>query len=282
MLKIISLSVDVNEVINYINAIHYGLERLRDLPLSLSLIREIHQKLIVNTRGSSKNPGEFRNTQNWIGPSGCTLKDAAFVPPTVHEMNKAMGDLELFLHNDQIKMPLLIKFGLAHAQFETIHPFLDGNGRMGRLLITFLLCSSGVLKKPLLYLSYYFKENRQQYYSHLQSIRDQDQWEEWLKFLLTGVYEVSQEATDKARAILQMREQHRERVNGMGTYALPLLEYLYQNPVITVNKIRDVFAINYTTANRLASCFEQAGILDNISGTSRNRSYAYTEYLALF
>lgn len=273
---------DVFEVINYIHAINYGLDRLKDLPLSLRLIKEIHLRLLDNTRGSNKNPGEFRTSQNWIGAPGCLLKDAAFVPPPVHEMNNAMGDLELFLHDEEVKLPFLIKVGLAHAQFETIHPFLDGNGRMGRLLITFLLCSSGILKQPLLYLSYYFKKHRHQYYELLQSIRDEDLWEDWLKFFLTGVYEVSQEATTKARSILHMREEHRERVNGLGTYALPLLEYLYQNPVITVNMIKDVFKINYSTANRLANTFQQVGILENVSGTARNRSYGYIEYLDLF
>ena len=273
---------DVNEVINYIQAINYGLERLKELPLSLRLMKEIHLRLIANTRGSSKNPGKFRTSQNWIGSPGCTLDNAAFVPPPVHEMNKAMGDLELFLHDEKMKMPLLLKVGLAHAQFETIHPFLDGNGRMGRLLITFLLCSSGVLKQPLLYLSYYFKKNRQQYYEHLQAIRDQDKWEDWLKFFLTGVCEVSREATEKARSILRMREKHREFVNGLGNYAVSLLEHLYRNPIITVNNIKDAFQINYSTANRLASNFQQAGILQNISEASRNRTYAYEEYLDLF
>ena len=273
---------DISEVLNYINAINYGLDRLQQLPLSLRLIKEIHCRLLENTRGSNKNPGEFRTSQNWIGSPGCMLKDASFVPPSVHEMNKAMGDLENFLHDEQVKIPFLIRVGLAHAQFETIHPFLDGNGRMGRLLITFLLCSSGVLNRPLLYLSYYFKKHRKEYYEHLQLIRDNDLWEEWLKFFLSGVYEVSQEATNKARSIIRMREKHREMVNGLGTYSLPLLEYLYQNPIVTVNNIKDKFDINYSTANRLATSFQEIEILENISGTSRNRVYGYRDYLDLF
>ncbi|MFA7079055.1 MAG: Fic family protein [Syntrophomonas sp.] len=273
---------DVSEVLNYISAIHYGLDRLQELPLSLRLIREIHQRLLENTRGSNKNPGEFRTSQNWIGAHGCTIKDSAFVPPPVPEMTKAMGDLELFLHNDDLKMPFLIKVGLAHAQFETVHPFLDGNGRMGRLLITFLLCSSGILRQPLLYLSYYFKKNRKQYYDLLQSVRDNDLWEDWLKFFLTGVYEVSQGATEKARTIIRMREKHRDVVNGFGTFSIPLLEYLYQNPIITVNGVVEDLEINYSTANRLVTCFYTAGILKNISGTARNRLYGYSDYLDLF
>ena len=273
---------DISDVLNYIDAINYGLKRLEELPLSLRLIKEIHYKLLDKTRGYDKIPGEFRSSQNWIGAPGCLLKDASFVPPPVNAMNNAMGELELFLHNNQIRMPFLIRVGFAHAQFETIHPFLDGNGRMGKLLITFLLCSSGVLKQPLLYLSYYFKKHRQEYYNYLQLIRDNDMWEQWIKFFLRGVYEVSQEATVKARLIINMREEHREKVNGLGAYALPLLEYLYQNPIITVNNIKESFNITYSTANRLANSFHQAGILENISGTSRNRVYGYMDYLNLF
>lgn len=273
---------DVKEVVNYIKAINYGLNRLATLPLSLRLIKEIHQILLSGTRGSERNPGEFRTTQNWIGPLGCTINEATFVPPPVHEMNIAMGDLEKFLHNENIKLPLLIKVGLAHAQFETIHPFLDGNGRMGRLLITFLLCSSGVLKKPLLYLSYYFKKHRNEYYSHLQDIRDNDKWEAWLKFFLRGIYDISQGSTLKAREIIQMKETHREKIRTISTNAIVLLEHLFQFPFITVSQIEQQLGINYHTANRLVAAFEKEGILKNISGTSRNRVFLYSDYVALF
>lgn len=273
---------DIKEVVNYIKAINYGLKRLDTLPLSLRLIKEIHQILLSGTRGSEKNPGEFRSTQNWIGPLGCTLNEATFVPPPVFEMNNAMGDLEIFLHNGNVKLPLLIKVGLAHAQFETIHPFLDGNGRMGRLLITFLLCSSEVLKKPLLYLSYYFKKHRDEYYSHLQNIRENDKWEDWLKFFLRGIYDISQGATIKAREIIQMRETHREKIRTISTNAVVLLEHLYQIPLITVSQIEQQIGINYHTANRLVAAFEKEGILKNISGTARNRVFIYSDYVALF
>jgi len=273
---------DVKDVLNYIKAINYGLNRLDTLPLSLRLIKEIHQILLSGTRGSERNPGNFRTTQNWIGPPGCTIKDATFVPPPVHEMNIAMSDLEKFLHDEKIKLPLLIKIGLVHAQFETIHPFLDGNGRMGRLLITFLLCSSGVLKKPLLYLSYFFKKYRNEYYSCLQNIRDNDEWEAWLKFFLRGVYDISQGSTLKAREILQMREAHRERIRTISTNAVALLEFLYQYPLITVSQVVEQLGMNYHTANRLVAAFEKEGILKNISGTSRNRVFLYNDYVALF
>ncbi len=181
---------DVEEVVNYVGAMNHGLQRLQELPLSLRLIREIHEKLLANVRGGERNPGEFRSRQNWIGPPGCKLSEAFFVPPPPVEMMRALGELEKFLH-DESPMPFLIKVGLAHAQFETIHPFLDGNGRVGRLLITFLLCEKGILKRPLLYLSWYFKKNRGEYYDKLQSVRDRGDWESWLKFFLKGVEQVA-------------------------------------------------------------------------------------------
>jgi len=273
---------DVFEVINYISAINYGLERLQTVPLSLRLIKEIHARLLRNVRGSEKDPGQFRRSQNWIGSYGATLTDAEFVPPPVSDMKKAMGDLEHFLHNDTLKLPVLIKVGLVHAQFETIHPFLDGNGRMGRLLITFLLCSWGLLQKPLLYLSYYFKKYRRQYYLRLQGVRDCDQWEEWLKFFLQGVSVVSQEATEKARKIVPMREEHRKIVNSLGFHALPLLEYLFENPVINVRRASDGLKIPYSSLNKTVSEFEKAGILAKTSNTARNRVYSYKQYLDLF
>ncbi len=200
---------DSEEVSNYVGAMNYGLRRLRDFPISLRLIREIHAELLSGVRGSERNPGEFRTSQNWIGPSGCTLNDAQFVPPPPHEMMEALDNLERFLHAP-IPMPQLMKAGIAHAQFETIHPFLDGNGRVGRLLITFLLCQQGILQYPLLYLSHYFKQHRSEYYERLQSIRESGDWEGWLKFFLKGVDEVSQEAAATAKQIVRLREEHRE------------------------------------------------------------------------
>jgi Fic family protein len=273
---------DIYEVINYVSAFNYVLERLKTLPMSLRLLKEIHARLLQNVRGAERDPGQFRKSQNWIGHAGGLLSDAAFVPPTVDEMNRSMGDLELFLYDESLRLPVLIKVGLVHGQFETIHPFLDGNGRMGRLLITFLLCNWGILQHPLLYLSYYFKKNRQQYYERLQGVRDRDQWEEWLKFFLNGVYSVSQEATKKAREIVRMREQHREIASGMGNRALPLLEYLYQSPVINVRRLAQEDGIPYSTLNKTVAAFEDAGLLVNTSKTQRNRIYSYKQYLDLF
>ena len=188
---------DADEVINYVSAMNYGLDRLKTLPLSLRLIREIHERLMKNVRGSRMRPGEFRTSQNWIGPHGCMLPEALFVPPPHEEAFKALGDLETFLRTKD-HMPPLVRIGLAHAQFETIHPFLDGNGRIGRLLITFFLCTENILQKPVLYLSYFFKKYQDQYYNKLQRIRDQGEWEEWLVFFLTGVLEVAKQATETA------------------------------------------------------------------------------------
>jgi Fic family protein len=198
---------DIQEVVNYVRAMNYGLERLKTLPLSLRLIREIHGKLFEGVRGSNRTRGEFRTSQNWIGPAGCTLTDATFVPPPVHEMHAALDNAEKFLHSNSF--PLLLQCGLAHAQFETIHPFLDGNGRVGRLLVTFLLCQRQALGRPLLYLSHYLKEHRAEYYDRLTAIRTDGEWEGWLKFFVRGVYEVSREATETARNILRLKEKHR-------------------------------------------------------------------------
>jgi Fic family protein len=189
---------EVIEVVNYVNAMNWGLKELHTLPLSLRLIRNIHKILLEDVRGSNKNPGEFRKTQNWIGPQGCTLETATFIPPTVVEMEKAMSDLENYMYEDD-DIPALIKIALIHAQFESIHPFLDGNGRMGRLLITFWLCQQEILSRPLLYLSYYFKQNRMEYYDRLMAVRIKGDWENWIKFFLRGIASVSDEATESAK-----------------------------------------------------------------------------------
>ena len=198
------LILDVLETINYVNALNEGLKRLEELPISNRLFREIHGILMQRVRGQEKSPGYFRETQNWIGPPGCTLGNATYVPPPPHEMTVAMGELESFL-NAQSPMPLLIKCGLAHGQFEMIHPFLDGNGRLGRLLITFLLCEKKVLTRPLLYLSSYFRQHQVEYYDRLLAISNDGDWEGWLKYFLKGIGEVSKEATDTARRIIDER-----------------------------------------------------------------------------
>ena len=278
------LPTDVREVVNYVDAMNYGLSRLQELPLSLRLIREIHERLLRDVRGSEHSPGEFRTSQNWIGPRGCVLSEATFIPPPPNEMTKAMADLEKFLH-DTSPMPQLVKMGLAHAQFETIHPFLDGNGRVGRLLITFLLCQGGILRLPLLYLSYYFKLNRQEYYDRLMATRDKGDWEGWLKFFLRGVQAVSQQATETSRRIVAMREEHqqvvRDRVPGISN-GLNLLDMLYARPIVTVKSARRMLGVSVASANKLVGHFQKVGLLDQISPGARNRVFAYAPYLDLF
>ncbi len=276
---------EVAEVVNYISAINYGLERLKELPVSLRLIREIHQELMKGVRGAERNPGEFRRSQNWIGAGGCSLAEASYVPPPPHEMLQSLDNLEKFLHNPQ-PMPTLIKVGLAHAQFETIHPFLDGNGRTGRLLITFLLCEQNILQRPLLYISYYFKKYRTEYYDRLQAVRDSGNWEGWLKFFLRGVYEVAEEAAATARKIVNLKEEHRQLVlNSMGRRsgnAIALLESLYFRPIFTVEHAEAITNLSYPNANTLIKDLSDIGLLQEITGQKRNRAFSYAPYLAVF
>jgi Fic family protein len=276
---------EVAEVVNYISAINYGLERLKELPVSSRLIREIHQELMKGVRGAERNPGEFRSSQNWIGVGGCSLADATYVPPPPHEMLQSLDNLEKFLHTPQL-MPTLIKVGLAHAQFETIHPFLDGNGRTGRLLITFLLCEQNILQRPLLYISYYFKKYRSEYYDRLQAVRDSGNWEGWLKFFLRGVYEVAQEAAATARKIVNLKEEHRQLVlNKMGRRsgnAIALLESLYFRPIFTVEHAEAITNLSYPNANTLIKDLSDIGLLQEITGQKRNRAFSYAPYLAVF
>ena len=234
------LPKDVDEVINYVRAMNYGLARLAELPISVRLIREIHAELMHSARGGRLQPGELRTSQNWIGPAGCTLNTATFVPPPHHAVPELLGDLETFLHRED-EMPPLVKIALAHVQFETIHPFLDGNGRVGRLLITFLLTERKALHKPVLYLSHYFKRHRQAYYEHLQAVREHGAWEAWLAFFLQGVIEVAAEASETARRILQLREHHRtaitEHLGRSAGNGHKVLESLFDRPIVVVNDV---------------------------------------------
>ena len=276
---------DVNEVVNYVRAMNYGLRRLSELPVSVRLIREIHAELLKGVRGSHLTPGEVRRSQNWIGPSGCSLSEATFIPPPPHEVIQHLGDLERFLHSNP-KLPMLIRIGLAHAQFETIHPFLDGNGRIGRLLITFLLCEQEVLLKPVLYLSHYFKRHRQEYYDQLQSVRDRGTWEDWLVFFINGVTEVSKQATETARLILNLRESHRtvitEQFGRAAGNGHRVLENLYEHPIVSVSDVRKMIGTTYQAANELVSKFAGNRILEEITGHSRNRKFMYQSYISLF
>jgi Fic family protein len=275
---------EIAEVVNYVGAMNHGLARLEDFPLSLRLIREIHARLMQGVRGATCDPGEFRRSQNWIGPRGATLQNATFIPPPVPEMNGALGDLETFLHDDE-SLPSLLHFGLVHAQFETIHPFLDGNGRVGRLLITFLLCQRGILRRPLLYLSYFFKKNRAEYYDRLMAVREKGHWEQWLKFFLRGVAQVSASATETAHAILAVQRDHRQLVlEDVSNAALAqrLLDMLLQQPLVSVRMVEAQLDCAYVTANKLIEQFSELGLLRETTGGQRNRQYEYAPYLKLF
>lgn len=276
---------DVDEVVNYVHAMNHGLARLPDLPVSVRLIREIHERLVRGVRGSTLAPGELRRSQNWIGPPGSTLNEASFVPPPPDIVPHALGELERFLHAPD-EIPLLIKIGLAHAQFETIHPFLDGNGRVGRLLITFLLTERRILRKPVLYLSHYFKRHRQAYYEHLQAVRDRGDWEGWLAFFLRGVAEVSDEAADTARRILAMREEHRaaitERLGRGAGNGHKVLESLFDRPIVSVRDVVGRTGTTFAAANTLVARLVEIGLLVEITGNARNRRFSYDPYVKLF
>jgi Fic family protein len=277
---------DVEETVNYVRALNYGLARLDSLPLSLRLIREIHRELLTGVRGQERSPGEFRTSQNWIGAPNAPLTAASFVPPPPLAMLDALDGFEKFLHGDD-RFPVLIQCALAHAQFETIHPFLDGNGRVGRLLITFLLVHSGVLTRPLLYLSYYLKRNRLEYYDRLMAIRTNGDWEGWLRFFLRGVAETAVEATSTARAIVRMREEHRVRVDeaGLGPNGARLIDLLFAAPIVNVNYVATHLGndgVAFATANNLVHAFERIGLLVEVTGRRRSRVFRYTPYLDLF
>ena len=273
---------DVEEVVNYVRAMNYGLDRLTELPLSLRLIREIHAELLRSGRGAAEEPGEFRRTQNWIGPGGRSLRDATFIPPPPEEMLQAMGELELFLHADH-GLPPLIECAFAHAQFETIHPFLNGNGRVGRLLIAFLLVHRGTLHRPLLYLSYYLKRHRAAYYDRLTAIREDGDWEGWVRFFLTGVQETAEEAVETARAVVDLRERHQAIAGDTaGVNGVKTLEVLFQRPLVNVNLLAEGLDVTFATANRVMDALQSAGLVDEITGGRRNRIFRYSPYLHLF
>lgn len=276
---------DVAEVVNYVKAMNHGLARLADLPVSVRLIREIHQALLQGVRGGKLTPGELRTSQNWIGSAGCTLRDATFVPPPPGEVPQALADLERFLHSEST-LPVLVQVGLAHAQFETIHPFLDGNGRVGRLLITFLLTERKMLVRPVLYLSHYFKRHRVEYYDRLQAVRHDGDWESWLGFFLRGVAEVSREATDTAAAVMRMREESRntitERLGRAAGNGHRIMEKLFDHPIVTVAKVRGWLNITPAGANNLVNRLVDAGLLREITGYARNRRFRFDPYLRLF
>ncbi len=275
---------DVQEIVNYIEAMNYGIHRIEELPLCLRLIKEIHEILLKNVRGKDKMPGEFRKSQNWIGASN--IKSATYVPPPPDLLMSLLDNFEKFLHDDAVLIPVLIKTALIHAQFELIHPFLDGNGRTGRLLTTFYLFQKGTLKKPLLYLSDYFKRYRDVYYEKLAAISKKGELEGWVSFYLEAVIEISKEAVELSRKIIKLREEDRKKVSLMGKTtknALLLLEKLYSEPITTTKKVEQVTNLATPNAIALINKFIKLGILFNLSPEKkRSRVYYYKDYMALF
>ncbi|HLE70342.1 MAG TPA: Fic family protein [Vicinamibacteria bacterium] len=274
---------DVVEVSNYVRALDHGLARLREgLPLSNRLIREIHGVLLSRGRGEGKDPGEFRRSQNWIG--GSRPGNAVFVPPPPHLVANCMGALERFLHDEGSELPVLVRAGLAHVQFETIHPFLDGNGRVGRLLITFLLCHSAVLREPLLYLSLYLKQNRATYYELLDSVRRDGDWEAWLRFFLEGVRETAEGAVSTAKRLVELFQKDRERIVPRGRRAgsaLRVHDALKARPVTSMQDLCTRTGLSFPATSSAMKVLVELGIASELTGKRRNRIFAYDRYLAI-
>lgn len=273
----------VSEVVNYIEAMNNSIKQLDKTPFNIGILKEAHKTLLRGVRGEEKFPGEFRQRQNWIGVQGSDIFTASFIPPPPTEVEKTLSQLEMYINSDTT-VPILIKCGLVHAQFESIHPFLDGNGRLGRLLITLLLCKHKVIQRPLLYLSAYFKLFRSEYYDKLQEVRDLGKWESWLEFFLKGIWTVSEEAFSTVRKIVTMREEHRNSIlKQMRSPAngLLLLEHLFKTPLVNVEDAKGLLHITYPAANSLIEDFIFYGLLKEMTGKKRYRLFLYEPYLAL-
>lgn len=273
---------DTEEIVNYIKATNYVFKRLNELPLCMRLIRETHAVLLSDVRGEEKMPGEFRKSQNWIGHAGSTLKDASFIPPAPNEMNICLSDLEKYMHEDS-DVSDLIKIALIHYQFETIHPFLDGNGRMGRLLIILYLREQGLIEYPVLYLSYFFKKNRNRYYELLNNIRIKGEFEEWIKFFIDGICEISEDAITSIQKIIELKKKDMEKIrnfpNGNISNLLLVYEYLLKHPFIETEDIKNLIDVTKPTINKLLENLIDMEILELVEDKKRYRQYVYKEYV---
>ena len=265
---------DVREVHNYVRALDYGLERLRTLPVSLRLIQEIHARLMEGVRGGNLTPGKFRRTQNWIGPAGSTLETAAYVPPPVNEMQNALSDLEKFIHADS-ELPALARAGMIHYQFEAIHPFLDGNGRMGRLIIILLFHEWEILSQPLLNLSAYFEQHRQEYYDHLLAVSQRGQWEEWLRFFLRGVSAQARDSVLRMTRLQGLRTKYEELVQAdrNSVRMAAVIDFIFSRPILTLRQMETALDIPYVAAKRYVGKLVDAGVLRETTGFARNRVF---------
>lgn len=275
----------VRDVMNYVSATEYGLERIKKAPVALPIVLEIHKQLLENAIEARASPGTLRTKQNWIGPPGCGVNNAVFVPPPPHLVEQNLRDLDRFMEND-MGLPALVKIGLAHAQFETIHPFLIGNGRLGRILVSLLLQKSHLLKRPVLNLSWFFFRHRQQYYSKLQCVRDEGDWENWLLFFLRAVDEVSRNATATAARIAVLRDKNRRVINAkLGRLAANghrVLDRLFEFPFVSVNEVRELIGTTFASANTLVARMVDCGLLQEYTERYRNRRYLLYEYVDLF
>jgi Fic family protein len=274
---------DWEEVQNYIEAMDRAINELEKLPFSSRLIRNTHRVLMQGVRGEQKQPGVFRTSQNWIG--GVSINDASFVPPTHESISELMSDLEHFVHNEDIHLPELLKIALVHYQFETIHPFLDGNGRVGRLMITLYLVSQGILKKPILYLSDFFQRNRSLYYDKLSRVRETDDVVQWIKFFLSGVIETAKNGITTFDAIMQLQQQVEHDLQSLGSRAVnaqKVVRYLYRRPILAAEKVSKVAEVSMPTAYKLLNSLEDLDILQEVTGAERNRLYVFKDYLNLF
>jgi len=270
------------EVHNYVRALDYGLERMGSLPISLRMMRELHRLLLDGVRGENMTPGEFRRSQNWIGPPGSTLAAARYVPPPVEEMHTALGHLEKFIHEES-DLPTLIRVGLIHYQFEAIHPFLDGNGRIGRLIVVLLLVAWEILPQPSLYLSAFIEARRQEYYDGLLAVSQRGKWEEWLTFFLEGLTQQSMEASGRLTALAQLRGRYVGQIQGerMGKRLINVVDLLFAQPIISVRQIEAQLGVAFTTAQRYVERLEELGIVTETTGLPRNRLYRANEIIGL-
>ena len=274
---------NVADVVNYIKATEFALERMNVLPLCNRLIKEIHEVLMSGVRGQEKNPGEFRTSQNWIGAAGSSLKNARYIPPNPEDMINAMSDLEKYINSDE-SLDLLIQAALLHYQFETIHPFLDGNGRVGRLLITLFLMEKKVLNSPALYISYYLKKNRIEYYDRMSEVRNKDNYEQWIKFFLNAIKESADESVETIKKLSELHDANIKKIDAMGRAsknARAVFDYLEQNPIIDIGKTAEELNLAFSTISLAVNRLVDAGILIQTNNANRNRVFAYEEYLAI-
>lgn len=274
---------NVADVVNYIKATEFALERMNVLPLCNRLIKEIHEVLMSGVRGQEKNPGEFRTSQNWIGAAGSSLKNARYIPPNPEDMINAMSDLEKYINSDD-SLDLLIQAALLHYQFETIHPFLDGNGRVGRLLITLFLMEKKVLNSPALYISYYLKKNRIEYYDRMSEVRNKDNYEQWIKFFLNAIKESADESVETIKKLSELHDANIKKIDAMGRAAKnarAVFDYLEQNPIIDIGKTAEELNLAFSTVSLAVNRLVDAGILIQTNNANRNRVFAYEDYLAI-